>query len=72
MFLQKPPEPEKKSLDKELEKKAVIEVRAPVVGPQLPRPPFESPMVSMEPHIADSLKELAKTFSQKAAKVDKE
>lgn len=54
----KPPEPEKNALDKELEKKEVIEVRAPVVGSQLPRPPFESPLVQLEPRIAESFKEI--------------
>ncbi|XP_032515366.2 cysteine and histidine-rich domain-containing protein morgana [Danaus plexippus] len=53
----KPPEPEKKSLDKELEKKEVIEVRAPLVGPKLDRPPFETQLVTLEPRIADALKE---------------
>ncbi|XP_026500828.2 cysteine and histidine-rich domain-containing protein morgana [Vanessa tameamea] len=63
----KPPEPEKKALDKELEKKEVIEVRAPVVGPQLPRPPFDSPLVTLEPRIAESLKEIVHKSTQQAA-----
>ncbi|CAH2108378.1 unnamed protein product [Euphydryas editha] len=62
----KPPEPEKKALDKELEKKEVIEVRAPVVGPQLPRPPFESPLVQLEPRIAESLKEIVHKSTEQA------
>ncbi|XP_050346677.1 cysteine and histidine-rich domain-containing protein morgana [Nymphalis io] len=62
----KPPEPEKKALDKELEKKEVIEVRAPVAGPQLPRPPFDSPLVTLQPRIAESLKEIVHKSSQEA------
>ncbi|KAL0880961.1 hypothetical protein ABMA27_002121 [Loxostege sticticalis] len=62
----KPPEPEKKGLDKELEKKEVIEVRAPVTGPQLPRPPFESPMITLEARVADALKESVQKTAQKA------
>ncbi|KAL4716399.1 hypothetical protein ACJJTC_006761 [Scirpophaga incertulas] len=60
----KPPEPEKKGLDKELEKKEVIEIRALVTGPQLPRPPFESPLTKLEARIADSLKEVVQKISQ--------
>lgn len=63
----KPPEPEKNALDKELEKKEVIEVRVPVVGPQLPRPPFESPLVQLEPRIAESLKEIVHKSTEQAA-----
>ncbi|XP_039751632.1 cysteine and histidine-rich domain-containing protein [Pararge aegeria] len=62
----KPPEPEKKVLDSELEKKEVIEVRAPIIGPQLTRPPFESPTVTLEACIADSLKENLQKASQPA------
>ncbi|CAK1600934.1 unnamed protein product [Parnassius mnemosyne] len=62
----KPPEPEKKVLDKELDKKEVIEVRAPVVGPQLPRPPFDTPLVTLEARIADSLKNTVQKSNQKA------
>ncbi|CAH2076584.1 unnamed protein product, partial [Iphiclides podalirius] len=62
----KPPEPEKKQLDKELDKKAVIEVRAPILGPQLPRPPFDSPLVTVEAHIADSLKNVVQLTPQKS------
>lgn len=65
-FLQKPPEPEKKAMDKELDKKEVIEVRAPVVGPQLTRPPFESPLTTLEPRIADSLKENLQKVTKQA------
>lgn len=63
----KPPEPEKNALDKELEKKEVIEVRAPVVGPQLPRPPFESPLVQLEPRIAESFKEIVHKSTEQVA-----
>ncbi|XP_023937110.2 cysteine and histidine-rich domain-containing protein morgana [Bicyclus anynana] len=63
----KPPEPEKKVLDNELEKKEVIEVRAPIVGPQLTRPPFESPMTTIEPRIADALKANLQKATQQAA-----
>ncbi|XP_045768305.1 cysteine and histidine-rich domain-containing protein morgana [Maniola jurtina] len=67
----KPPEAEKKALDKELEKKEVIEVRAPIVGPQLTRPLFESALVNLEPRIADSLKEsLQKATQQAVASAD--
>ncbi|CAH0714499.1 unnamed protein product, partial [Brenthis ino] len=62
----KPPEPEKKALDKELEKKEVIEVRAPIVGPQLPRPSFDSPMVTLQPSIAESLKEIVHKAAQES------
>lgn len=58
-------------MDKELEKKEVIEVRAPIVGPQLTRPSFDSPLVKVEPNIADSLKELAKSYATKSATVEK-
>lgn len=53
-----------------MNKKEVIQVRAPVVAPQLPRPPFESPLVQLEAQIADSLKELVKKTVQKAATVE--
>ncbi|CAG4985998.1 unnamed protein product [Colias eurytheme] len=66
----KPPEPEKKVLDKELEKKEVIEVRAPIVGPQLPRPPFETPVVTLEAKVADSLKQTVLKTTQQAATTD--
>ncbi|KAG6438551.1 cysteine and histidine-rich domain-containing protein [Manduca sexta] len=66
----KPPEPEKKSLDKELDKKEVIEVRAPLVGPQLARPPFDSPLVQLECRIADSLKEAVQKSVQKVTTAD--
>ncbi|XP_063619241.1 cysteine and histidine-rich domain-containing protein morgana [Cydia splendana] len=66
----KPPEPEKKALDKELEKKDVIEVRAPIVGPQLTRPPFDTPMVALEAHIADSLKQLVQNSQKPVAAAD--
>ncbi|KPI92791.1 PREDICTED: cysteine and histidine-rich domain-containing protein [Papilio xuthus] len=62
----KPPEPEKKVLDKELEKKEVIEVRAPVLGPQLPRPSFETPLVTLKPQIAESLKNMIQQTAQKS------
>uniref|UniRef100_A0A1E1W2V2 CS domain-containing protein n=1 Tax=Pectinophora gossypiella TaxID=13191 RepID=A0A1E1W2V2_PECGO len=65
----KPPEPEKKQLDKELDKKEVIEVRAPV-APKLPRPPFDSPLTTLECRIADSLKELVQNTPQKATTAD--
>lgn len=68
--MQKPPEPEKKALDKELDKKEVIVVRAPVTGPQLPRPPFESPLTLLEARIADSLKQVVQNAAQKVAKSD--
>lgn len=67
---QKPPEPEKKALDKELQKKEIIEVRAPVTGPQLIRPPFETPFVTLEVRIADSLKEHGQKTGQRVATVD--
>ncbi|CAK1540581.1 unnamed protein product [Leptosia nina] len=67
----KPQEPEKKVIDKELEEKTVIEVRAPIVGPQLPRPAFETPVVTLIPIIADSLKQsVQKSLSQSAVKSD--
>ncbi|XP_026315449.1 cysteine and histidine-rich domain-containing protein [Hyposmocoma kahamanoa] len=66
----KPPEPEKKALDKELETKEIIEVRAPITGPQLIRPPFESPLVTLEARIADSLRDLVQKTEQKVATVD--
>ncbi|XP_072938913.1 cysteine and histidine-rich domain-containing protein morgana [Epargyreus clarus] len=66
----KPPEPEKKALDKELDKKEVIVVRAPVTGPQLPRPPFESPLTQLEARIADSLKQVVQNSTQKVTKAD--
>lgn len=69
-YFQKPPEPEKKALDKELEKKEVIEVRAPITGPQLIRPPFDNPLVTLNARIADSLKELVQKTEQKVATVD--
>ncbi|KAJ0175486.1 hypothetical protein K1T71_008645 [Dendrolimus kikuchii] len=69
----KPVEPEKKSLDKELDKKDVIEVRAPMVGPQLVRPPFETPLVQLQARIADSLKDNVQKTAQKTAEaVDSE
>lgn len=52
-------EPEKRGLDKEVEQKQIIEIRAPIVGPQLSRPPFDSPVVTLKPIIADSLKQNA-------------
>lgn len=58
-------------MDKDLEKNDVIVVRAPIVGPQLPRPPFETPLVKVETNVAGSLKELANTYAQKSASVDK-
>lgn len=58
-------------MDKDLEKKEVIEVRAPIVGPQLQRPPFDTPVVKLQANVADSLKELAKTYAQKSATIDK-
>lgn len=61
----KPIEPEKKALDKELEKKEVIEIRAPIVGPQLVRPPFETPMVQLQARIADSLRNIVHKSSLK-------
>lgn len=61
----KPVEPVKKGLDKELEKKDIIEVRAPVAGPQLQRPPFETPLVLLETHIAESLKQSQPNTEQK-------
>ncbi|XP_041988449.1 cysteine and histidine-rich domain-containing protein [Aricia agestis] len=64
----KPPEPEKKALDKELDKKEVIEVRAPIVGPQLVRPPFDTPLVTLEARIADSLKDIVNKSAQQTAK----
>ncbi|VVC89846.1 unnamed protein product [Leptidea sinapis] len=60
----KPEEPVKKSVDKELDKKEVIEVRAPIVGPQLPRPPFETSLVTLEATVADSLKQANPNASQ--------
>ncbi|XP_059046312.1 cysteine and histidine-rich domain-containing protein morgana [Achroia grisella] len=61
----KPPEPEKKGLDKNLEQKEVIEIRAPIQTPQIPRPPFETPLVQLKPQIADSLKaEVQKTVQK--------
>lgn len=69
-YFQKPPEPEKKALDKELEKKDVIEVRAPVKGPQLARPPFETPLVTIEARIADFLKDLVQKTEQKVVTAD--
>ncbi|XP_013187135.1 cysteine and histidine-rich domain-containing protein morgana [Amyelois transitella] len=65
----KPPEPEKKALDKDLQEKEVIVVRAPV-APQLPRPPFESPLVELDARIADSLKEMVQKTKQKEASAD--
>ncbi|KOB70692.1 Cysteine and histidine-rich domain-containing protein [Operophtera brumata] len=59
------------TLSKHSNVKDVIEVRAPIVGPQLSRPPFDTPVVKVEAHIAESLKELAKTYAQKSAAVDK-
>lgn len=67
---EKPPEPEKQVLDKELEDKEVVVVRAPVAGPQLPRPPFDTPMVTLKPTIADSLKQSALNVTQKSAASD--
>ncbi|CAB3223404.1 unnamed protein product [Arctia plantaginis] len=67
---ERPPEPEKKALDKELENKEVIVVRAPVVGPQLPRPPFETPMVTLKPTVADSLKQAVQNSSHQTAAID--
>ncbi|CAG9119377.1 unnamed protein product [Plutella xylostella] len=66
----KPPEPEKKALDKELESKEVIVVRAPVTGPQLPRPAFESPMKQLEARISDSLKQMVQGTTEKAVASD--
>ncbi|CAG9785635.1 unnamed protein product [Diatraea saccharalis] len=66
----KPPEPEKKGLDKELQEKEVIEVRAPVVGPQLTRPPFDSPLVTLNASIADSLKDITRKATEKTAVSD--
>lgn len=60
----KPPEPEKKALDKELENKEVIEVRAPITGPQLARPPFGTSLVTLKPTIAESLKQAILNISQ--------
>lgn len=57
-------------LDKELDKKDVIEVRAPVVGPQLPRPPFESPMVTLKPTVAEALKKTVQNTLQPTAVAD--
>lgn len=64
MCFQKPPEPEKNALDKELDKKEVITVRAPMLGPQLPRPSFDSPMITLQPHIAESLKQIVHKAAQ--------
>ncbi|KAF9809184.1 hypothetical protein SFRURICE_020468 [Spodoptera frugiperda] len=66
----KPPEPEKKALDKDLDKKEVIEVRAPVVGPQLPRPPFDTPLVTLKPTVAEALKQAVQNTSQPTAAAD--
>lgn len=60
----------KKPLDKELENKEVIVVRAPVVGPQLPRPPFDTPMVTLIPTIADSLKQAVQNSTNQTATTD--
>lgn len=66
LFFQKPPEPEKKPLEKELDKKEVIEIRAPITGPQLPRPPFDSPLVTIKAQIAESLKNMIQQSIQKS------
>ncbi|KAF9414380.1 hypothetical protein HW555_007694 [Spodoptera exigua] len=66
----KPPEPEKKALDKDLDKKEVIEIRAPVVGPQLPRPPFDTPLVTLKPTVAEALKQAVQNTSQPTASTD--
>ncbi|CAH3867291.1 unnamed protein product [Pieris brassicae] len=63
----KPVEPEKKALNKDLEQKQVIEVRAPIVGPRLPRPPFDTPVVTLKPNVAESLKQSVLNTSQQAA-----
>lgn len=57
-------------MDKDLDKKEVIEVRAPVVGPQLPRPPFDTPMVTVKPTIAEALKQAVQNMSQPTASID--
>lgn len=57
-------------MDKDLDKKEVIEVRAPVVGPQLPRPPFDTPMITVKPTVAEALKQAVQNISQPAASTD--
>lgn len=54
-----------------MEKKEVIVVRAPIVGPQLKRPSFETPLVTLKPTIAEALKQsIQNTTQQTAAVVD--
>lgn len=53
-----------------MEQKVVIEVRAPIIGPQIKRPLFDSPLTRLEPHIADSLKESVQKIVEKVATIE--
>lgn len=68
-LLQKPPEPEKKALDKELDKE-VVQVKAPIAAPQLTRPPFETPMITLQAQISESLKANVQKSTIKTDAVD--
>lgn len=47
----------------------MIEVRAPIVGPQLKRPPFETPLVTLKPTVAEALKQAVQNTTQQTAAV---
>ncbi|KAK9884774.1 hypothetical protein WA026_009004 [Henosepilachna vigintioctopunctata] len=51
----KPPEPQKSKVEV-IDKTEVIEVK-PIKPSHLPRPPFDTPLISMKPEIAPSLKQ---------------
>ncbi|GBP47769.1 Cysteine and histidine-rich domain-containing protein [Eumeta japonica] len=62
--MQKPPEPEKKQAENTIDKEIIV-IRPPIISPQLSRPPIETEMVVIMPNIAESLKNLVQTTSQK-------
>jgi len=58
----KPPEPEKRAAQDELEKE-VVEVK-PMVQPHIVRPPIDTPMTTMKPEIAPSLRQMQANMAQ--------